>query len=86
MRRAARTTPVCSNTSTMPNTLYYGDNLAVLRDHVVAEFVGHRLGGSERRRSHLLIYAAHQTSELALDGLVSWFESRQVGLIEGAHV
>ena len=26
--------PMCSNTHTMPNTLYYGDNLAVLRDHV----------------------------------------------------
>ena len=65
----------------MPNTLYHGDNLAVLRDHIPAESMGRRLGDSERRRSHPLIFAAHQTSELALDGLVSWFESRQVGLV-----
>ena len=62
----------------MPNTLYYGDNLAVLHDHVPAESVDRRLGGSEGKRSHSLIGAARQTSELALDGLVSWFESRQV--------
>ena len=32
------------------------------------------------RRPHPLIGAEHQTSELAQDGLLSWFESRQVGL------
>ena len=45
-----------------------------------AVLVGRRPGGSERRRSHPLIGAAHQTTELAQDGLLSWFESRQVGL------
>ena len=39
--------------------------------------MGRRLGGSERGRAHLLIGAAHQTSELALDGLINWSESRQ---------
>ena len=44
-----------------------------------AVLVGRRLGGNERRRSHPLVDATHQTSKLALDGLFSWFESRQVG-------
>ena len=42
--------------------------------------VNRRLGGSELRPSHHLIGATHQTSELALDGPTSWFESRQVSL------
>ena len=41
--------------------------------------VGRRLGGSARTRSHHLICAAHQTSKMALDGLFSWFASRQAG-------
>ena len=45
-----------------------------------AVLVGRRLGGSQLRRPHPLIGAAHQTSELAQDGLLSGFESRQVGL------
>ena len=45
-----------------------------------AVLVGRRLGGSEGRRSHPLVGAAHQIGELALDDLTSWFESWQVGL------
>ena len=43
-----------------------------------AILVGCRLGGSDRRRSHPLFGAAHQTNGLAPDGPISWFESRQV--------
>ena len=39
-----------------------------------------RLGGSEGRWSQPLIGAARQTTVLALDGLISWFDGEPLGI------
>lgn len=72
---------MCPSVRLPPSLLTVRPSIPIARSTPkTAVFVGRRLGGSERTRSHHLVCAAHQISHLAQDGLVSRFESRQVDL------